>query len=66
MFNPKKYASFTTLPVDLAATPLFQRAGSIIATRERPRRSTAAMTDDPYTLIIAPDSDENGGYAEGS
>jgi len=33
--------------------PVFQRGGSIIAKRERARRSSQLMAHDPYTLVIA-------------
>ncbi|KAG0198537.1 hypothetical protein BGX28_008026 [Mortierella sp. GBA30] len=36
--------------------PVYQRAGTIIPKRERPRRSSKAMEYDPYTLVIALDS----------
>eukprot|EP00798_Chlamydomonas_sp_ICE-L_P002761 gene2761-12632_t len=42
--------------------PAFYRGGNIIARRERPRRSTAAMANDPFTLVVALDS---GGGAVG-
>eukprot|EP00285_Hemiselmis_virescens_P000081 CAMPEP_0173378612 /NCGR_PEP_ID=MMETSP1356-20130122/1755_1 /TAXON_ID=77927 ORGANISM="Hemiselmis virescens, Strain PCC157" /NCGR_SAMPLE_ID=MMETSP1356 /ASSEMBLY_ACC=CAM_ASM_000847 /LENGTH=605 /DNA_ID=CAMNT_0014331735 /DNA_START=65 /DNA_END=1882 /DNA_ORIENTATION=- len=43
-------------------TPVFQRGGTIVPTRERARRSTAAMMEDPFTLHVALSS---GGEAEG-
>jgi len=36
--------------------PVYQRAGTIIPRRERPRRSSKAMENDPFTLMIALDS----------
>ncbi|KAF9436979.1 hypothetical protein BGZ76_002382 [Entomortierella beljakovae] len=36
--------------------PVYQRAGTIIPKRERPRRSSKAMENDPFTLVIALDS----------
>lgn len=36
--------------------PVFIRGGTIVPTRERARRSTASMMNDPYTLHIALDS----------
>lgn len=36
--------------------PVYQRAGTIIPRRERPRRSSKAMENDPFTLVIALDS----------
>lgn len=43
----------------LSKTPAFQRGGSIISLMPRPRRSSAAMINDPYTLQIALDSNGN-------
>ena len=37
--------------------PIFQRGGTIVAMKQRVRRSSVAMDDDPYTLIIALDRD---------
>ncbi|KAF9986257.1 hypothetical protein BGZ65_008301 [Modicella reniformis] len=36
--------------------PVYQRAGTIVPKRERPRRSSKAMEHDPFTLVIALDS----------
>ena len=36
--------------------PVFQRGGSIVARKERPRRSSTQMVGDPYTLVVAPDN----------
>lgn len=33
--------------------PVYQRGGSIIARKERVRRSSALMRNDPYTLVVA-------------
>ena len=35
--------------------PVFQRGGSIVPKRERIRRSSALMHNDPITLVVAPD-----------
>ncbi|KAF6038682.1 GANAB [Bugula neritina] len=50
------------LPVTLASVPHFYRGGYIVPRKDRVRRSTTQMTDDPYTLIVALDSK---GAAEG-
>lgn len=42
-----------TVPSALHQLPLFLRGGSILATRERPRRSSSLMYRDPFTLKIA-------------
>ncbi len=41
------------MPADLYQIPLFIRGGSIISTRERPRRASTAMKYDPFTLRVA-------------
>jgi hypothetical protein len=40
------------LPAPLGSTPLLLREGSVVALKERPRRSTAQMEGDPVTLLI--------------
>eukprot|EP01012_Entosiphon_sulcatum_P037418 TRINITY_DN47_c0_g1_i1.p1 TRINITY_DN47_c0_g1~~TRINITY_DN47_c0_g1_i1.p1 ORF type:complete len:824 (-),score=123.57 TRINITY_DN47_c0_g1_i1:31-2502(-) len=52
-----------TLPVTLDSIPLFQLAGTIVPLRERSRRSTTSMRNDPFTLQVARASD---GTAKGS
>lgn len=56
----------TTLAVDtsnMGTLPVFVRGGYIVPRRERPRRSTSAMANDPYTLLIALDGKEEAtGY----
>ncbi|KAG6819063.1 hypothetical protein H0H93_015852 [Arthromyces matolae] len=42
-----------TVPADLHQIPLFVRGGSIVSTRERPRRSSTSMNLDPFTLRVA-------------
>jgi mannosyl-oligosaccharide alpha-1,3-glucosidase len=42
-----------TVPAALHEIPLLIRGGSIITTRERPRRSSTSMKNDPFTLRIA-------------
>lgn len=51
------------IPVTMDGIPFFYRGGSIIPRRERPRRSTAAMARDPFTLVVSLD---HNGTAEGS
>jgi alpha 1,3-glucosidase len=53
----------TTLDTPLDRLPILQRGGTIVPKRERARRSSAAMENDPFTLVVA--VDENG-QAEGS
>jgi len=42
-----------TVPAALHQIPLLVRGGSILATRERPRRSSGLMKHDPFTLRVA-------------
>ncbi|KAG6910408.1 hypothetical protein DXG01_010763 [Tephrocybe rancida] len=42
-----------TVPAALHQLPLFVRGGSIVPTRERPRRSSTSMNLDPFTLRVA-------------
>lgn len=49
--------------VTLAKIPVYQRGGTIIPRKERIRRSSTIMVDDPYTLVVA--LDENN-TAEGT
>jgi mannosyl-oligosaccharide alpha-1,3-glucosidase len=47
-----------TIRTPLSRMLVFQRGGSIVPRQERRRRSTAAMGFDPYTLVIALDSND--------
>ena len=47
-----------TIPSALHQLPLLIRGGSIVPTRDRPRRSSALMARDPFTLRIALDASE--------
>ena len=42
-----------TIPAALHQLPLLVRGGSILPTRERPRRSSSLMKNDPFTLRVA-------------
>jgi len=42
-----------TVPAALHQVPVFIRGGSILPTRERPRRSSPLMKRDPFTLRVA-------------
>lgn len=50
------------LDVELADIPMFLKGGSIVARKDRYRRSTKLMQNDPYTLVVAFD---NQGKATG-
>eukprot|EP00033_Pygsuia_biforma_P001531 GCRY01001726.1.p1 GENE.GCRY01001726.1~~GCRY01001726.1.p1 ORF type:complete len:887 (+),score=268.23 GCRY01001726.1:142-2802(+) len=45
-----------SVPTPQGFIPVFQRGGSVVPTQQRPRRDSAAMRHDPYTLKIALDS----------
>ena len=45
-----------TVPAPMDTVPVFQRGGSIVPRQDRPRRSSALMVNDPYSLTIAPDA----------
>jgi alpha-glucosidase (family GH31 glycosyl hydrolase) len=46
-------APYHTIDTPLAKMPVFQRGGSVLVRKDRPRRSTTQMKDDPYTLVVA-------------
>ena len=48
-----------TVPAELHQIPLLIRGGSILATKERPRRASTAMKLDPYTIRVALDKSGN-------
>ncbi|KAI0077196.1 alpha-glucosidase [Panus rudis PR-1116 ss-1] len=48
-----------TVPAALHQVPLFIHGGSILPTRERPRRSSPLMKKDPFTLRVALDNSNN-------
>uniref|UniRef100_A0A8C1ZU09 Neutral alpha-glucosidase AB n=1 Tax=Cyprinus carpio TaxID=7962 RepID=A0A8C1ZU09_CYPCA len=50
------------IPVTMSSIPVFQRGGSIICRKDRVRRSSSCMENDPYTLYVALGSQ---GSAEG-
>ncbi|KAF8661490.1 hypothetical protein AX16_001327 [Volvariella volvacea WC 439] len=52
----KQGGKHITVQAELHQIPLFIRGGSIIPTRERPRRSSTLMKKDPFTLRIALDN----------
>ncbi|KAJ8338004.1 hypothetical protein SKAU_G00369700 [Synaphobranchus kaupii] len=41
------------IPVTMSSIPVFQRGGSIIPRKNRPRRSSSCMESDPYTFYVA-------------
>lgn len=44
------------IQVDMEKIPVYIRGGSIIPKKERIRRASVLMKDDPYTLIVALDA----------
>lgn len=50
---------YITEEVDLNTIPMLLKGGSVIATKERARRSSRLMQRDPYTLTIALDAEGN-------
>eukprot|EP00250_Pteridium_aquilinum_P013173 c21179_g1_i1 orf=86-2851(+) len=44
------------VPVTMEGIPVFQRGGTIIPRKDRPRRSSSQTINDPYTLVVALDS----------
>ncbi|XP_066574973.1 neutral alpha-glucosidase AB isoform X2 [Amia ocellicauda] len=52
-FQKHKGAQNLYIPVTMSSIPVFQRGGSIIPRKDRVRRSSSCMTNDPYTLYVA-------------
>ncbi|KAM9983928.1 hypothetical protein ACTFIY_000650 [Dictyostelium cf. discoideum] len=52
-------AGVIEIDTPLEKIPVYQRGGSIISKKERVRRSTYQMRDDPYTIRIALDSSKS-------
>ncbi|RLN73002.1 hypothetical protein BBJ28_00025025, partial [Nothophytophthora sp. Chile5] len=48
--------TYENVPAPLDAIPVFQRGGSILPRKQRVRRSSDLMRDDPITLVVALDS----------
>lgn len=48
-----------TLDVTMEDIPVYVRGGAIVVRKDRPRRSSAHMRNDPYTLLIAKDAEGN-------
>nr|XP_006822261.1 PREDICTED: neutral alpha-glucosidase AB-like [Saccoglossus kowalevskii] len=57
--NHKVYTGkgLISISAPLNKIPVFQRGGSIIPRKERVRRSSTLMQDDPYTLVVAVNKD---------
>ncbi|XP_035721940.1 neutral alpha-glucosidase AB-like [Vespa mandarinia] len=61
--QPYTQAGSNNIQVTIHKIPVFQRSGSIVPRKMRIRRSTVAMRNDPYTLIVIGD---NNGTASGN
>ncbi|XP_050734554.1 neutral alpha-glucosidase AB-like [Eriocheir sinensis] len=53
----------TTVPAPRDKIPVYQRGGSIIPRKDRVRRASSLMREDPYTLVVALDAE---GKAQGT
>lgn len=51
-------AGHVTVPVDSYKIPVYQRGGSIVPRKMRPRRSSPLMKNDPYTFVICLDANK--------
>jgi len=56
MYHGSSKGRHVTVPADLHQLPLLVRGGSIVPTRERPRRASSLMHRDPFTLRVALDN----------
>ncbi|CAF4944893.1 unnamed protein product [Pieris macdunnoughi] len=54
-FQRHEANGYFTQEVTISKIPVYQRGGSIIPRKERVRRSSALMEDDPYTLVVTLD-----------
>ncbi len=53
--DPVANVKRVTVDVDLKSMPLFVKGGSVFTRKERARRSTAAMSSDPVTVVVVVD-----------
>lgn len=53
----KRGPGVQSVPSPAHKIPVYQRAGTVIPKREKPRRSSKEMENDPFTLVIALDSE---------
>jgi alpha 1,3-glucosidase len=52
-------AGVESVAVDAYKIPVYQRGGTIIPKKERIRRASTLMKDDPYTLVVAVDKNKS-------
>ncbi|KAG9077314.1 hypothetical protein FS749_010811 [Ceratobasidium sp. UAMH 11750] len=57
VYQGAKPGKNVTVPAPLEKIPVLVRGGSIVPTRQRPRRSSTLMKYDPFTLLVALDKD---------
>eukprot|EP00216_Chloropicon_sp_CCMP2111_P002658 CAMPEP_0198241820 /NCGR_PEP_ID=MMETSP1446-20131203/6511_1 /TAXON_ID=1461542 ORGANISM="Unidentified sp, Strain CCMP2111" /NCGR_SAMPLE_ID=MMETSP1446 /ASSEMBLY_ACC=CAM_ASM_001112 /LENGTH=897 /DNA_ID=CAMNT_0043924697 /DNA_START=1 /DNA_END=2694 /DNA_ORIENTATION=+ len=57
VYDAKKIRNSLTAKVSLETIPIYLRGGSVLLRKMRPRRNTAAMEGDPYTLVVVLDRD---------
>ncbi|KAM3968802.1 neutral alpha-glucosidase AB-like isoform 2-T2 [Aphomia sociella] len=55
-YQPHRANGYINQEVNIAKIPVYQRGGSALARKERVRRSSALMQDDPYTIVMALDT----------
>ncbi|CAG9790048.1 unnamed protein product [Diatraea saccharalis] len=55
-YQPRVANGYANIDVNIAKIPVYQRGGSIIPRKERVRRSSQLMADDPYTLVVTLDA----------
>ena len=48
-----------TVPVTLSSIPVYYRGGSVVVRKDRARRSSRLMKHDPFTIVVAADSNLN-------
>lgn len=52
-------AGYVTVPVDSHKLPVYQRGGTIVPKKERVRRASTLMINDPYTYVICLDQSQS-------
>lgn len=62
-YQPIKTNGLVKIQAPINKVPVYQRGGTIVPIKQRVRRSSVLMRDDPYTLIVAID---HKGIAKGS
>lgn len=55
-YQVHKANGYINQDVSMSKIPVYQRGGTVIPRKERIRRSSALMADDPYTIVVALDA----------